>query len=639
MTATSGFDWLCDARRAFCAYGVDLIRTGSILVRTTPSVTYRASVLFQRFQAAAEEVRQKRGDYHSEEGFQRGSISRSGIEETCVMGIGLATCRQATYTIPSHVGTECSPGVLVLGDLFAPLDYCLYHFEDHDDIVYLAAACILVAAKVEDPSTRIRSIVSVFMRLNQRRRNEPVIELLQPPPERYENFKTRVREAEEIVLQTLGFQTFVECPFKYAIIFLGILVGNDPVDGGLVVTVGASPPQPPAAAGAANPTTPLVGSRPLQGSEAFSCPSAKKWLADAVCWLNDIPRWRELYAEEAYVLAVCALYWTRPPDVSGLPEEWTAAFGVESSKRDSVLSVYRENLDGALGSEKHKIEVLLTARHEKPDYPTMGQPARVANEEDEAASGGKPLLPPSDVSAVGTDPMPIQVKPTEPNTPIFIPDIVVGTAISAGPIIPPPSPSVVTPPSLAVLQSALSIPITLPPQQPISSNTTGAGGISCSGPLGLEEVLPGGGEEYNKSLPLEAVAPGIAELRPAEEEYQFEDFKEMQRRRRQKEEAELRQTKRRRSSSRRRRHRSDEKRRRRSDSHDRRRSDSRERRRRPRAPSPHKNRSGDRQHQHQHHHRQHPAATSQRPKSDRRDDRHRNDDYKRNDGKSQRRRR
>ncbi|RNF20843.1 cyclin L1 [Trypanosoma conorhini] len=270
--------WIDDARRVYTAYGADLIRTGCFLLRTTPSVAYRAAVLFQRFQAVAEGVRRKRGDYQEEHGFTDGGRSNDQASGT----------RKASYTVPVHVGTERPSGVLALGDPYAPLDYCLFKLREHDDITYLTAACVLIAAKMEDHSMRIRLIVGVFMRLNQRRRGEPVIEQLQPPPERYDDFKLCMLEAEEVVLQALGFQTFVECPFKYAILFLGMIVEDDNV--GVATDAGS--------------TT----SHPFYFNGSFSNAAVKRWLADAVCWLNDIPRCVDLYAEEAHVLAVCSSF-------------------------------------------------------------------------------------------------------------------------------------------------------------------------------------------------------------------------------------------------------------------------------------------------------------------------------------------
>ncbi|ESL11052.1 hypothetical protein TRSC58_01207 [Trypanosoma rangeli SC58] len=380
--------WIDDARQSYVAYGVDLIRTGCFLLRTTPSVTYRAAVLFQRFQAVVEKVRRKRGDYQEEYG-----VTGGGNPHELASGT-----RKPSYTVPMHVGTERSSGVLAFGDPYAPLDYCLFNLHEHDDITYLTAACVLIAAKMEDHSMRIRLIVGVFMRLNQRRRGEPVIEQLQPPPERYDDFKLCMLEAEEVVLQALGFQTFVECPFKYAILFLGMIIEDDKV--GVVTDAGA--------------TT----SNSFYFHGTFSNVAVKRWLADAVCWLNDIPRCIELYAEEAHVLAVCSLFSTRPSNIIGLPDNWTLAFGLERTKLNAVLRLHQRHLEEAVNSGNNNVRLLLETRQTKPCYPKATE---------DGSAGGDPVigLPAVESKPEASTPQPpvqpAEFAPSMPSSGIKIP--------------------------------------------------------------------------------------------------------------------------------------------------------------------------------------------------------------------------
>ncbi|RNC48165.1 hypothetical protein TcCL_NonESM01938 [Trypanosoma cruzi] len=108
-----------------------------------------------------------------------------------------------------------------------------------------------------------------------------------------------------------------------------------------------------------------------------------------------------------------------------------------------------------------------------------------------------------------------------------------------------------------------------------------------------------------------------------EEEFHFEDLKELQRRRRQEEENEEKRTKRRRSSSHRRRHHSGERRKGRSS--DRQREESRGGRKRRHSQGGHKSHRNEQQQQHRFN------ASSQNSRSDRRDERQRHDNRPRHD--------
>lgn len=241
------------------------------------------------------------------------------------------------------------------------------HMIDQDDIVFLAAACVLVAAKMEDPGVRIRFIVHVFMRLGQRRLGLPVHEFLKPSPERYDDFKTCVTEAEEVLLHQLGFHTAVECPHKYVLIYLAILVD------------GRVRPESPSSTAAApvTPTTATIAAEIGQVGDASSCdtgnshtigsgvvlsphtarlaavvhplssrtvysPEYIHWLGRAVCWINDAARCAALIQLPASVLAVYALHWACPDRAlrDSLPSNWVTLFGVSEADFEEMHRVY-----------------------------------------------------------------------------------------------------------------------------------------------------------------------------------------------------------------------------------------------------------------------------------------------------------
>ncbi|EKF32657.1 hypothetical protein MOQ_003489 [Trypanosoma cruzi marinkellei] len=578
--------WMDDARRGYSSYGVDLIRTGCLLLRTTPSVTYRAAVLFQRFQAVAEQVRRKRGDYQDEYSITEGNSSRDVP----------SGARKMSYTVPIHVGTERPSGVLMFGDPYAPLDYCLFNLREHDDITYLTAACVLIATKMEDHSMRVRLIVGVFMRLNQRRRGEPVIEQLQPPPERYDDFKSCILEAEEVVLQALGFQTFVESPFKYAILFLGMLIEEDKV--GVAADTGTTE------------------SNTFYFNGLSSNLVLKKWLADAVSWLNDIPRCVELYAEEAHVLAVCSLFATRPSNITALPENWSLAFGLERTKLNAVLRLHRKHLEEAVNSGNKNVQLLIETRQTKPCYPT-------------ATAEGTPTPAPAVIAPTAGNPP--EAPPSLP--PKKTTELVPPVASSSGIKIPSATPPLVVPPVVAPfkqlesLHSALQLNF-VPRNNPgmnNNNNNNKSPKVTGSTTKNVNDV--GNYHPIRADIPDRSMPTGggvtVVPRQPIEEEFHFEDLKELQRRRRQEEENEEKRTKRRRSSSHRRRHHSGERRKRRSS--DRQREESRGGRKRRHSQGGHKSHRNEQQQQHR------SSAASQHSRSDRRDERQRHDNRPRHD--------
>ncbi|KAK7194057.1 hypothetical protein NESM_000318400 [Novymonas esmeraldas] len=327
------------ARDAYCAYGVDLIRTAGLLLRTTPSTVYRASVLFLRFEASVET--HFRAQYiaaldmpayrnHLNEELKRAQLqllsastgSPSAAEKARDAPGTLTPPPGVEYLVPNHGQLKMPSGIAPLVDLHAPLDYCIHHLPDQDDIVYLVAACLLMAAKMEDPSTRIRAIVNICMRLTARRNRTPVNEQSKPSTPLYEDFKACVVEAEEVVLHQLGFQTYVEAPYKYVLLYLQLLV--EPV-GASATTVTAT------ATATARPPAALT-----------------QWMIRAVQLINDLPRCRRLLAVPADALAVFAIMQTCPSDLT-LPDKWSTAFGISERLLKAIsyrYGVYRGSAAG-----------------------------------------------------------------------------------------------------------------------------------------------------------------------------------------------------------------------------------------------------------------------------------------------------
>lgn len=353
------------SRDAYYAYGVDLIRTAGLLLRTTPSVVYRASILFQRFEASVDtnfraryisaadmpafrQALEKRlarlqrlalqsaasphGSPHMTESTRDYNSNDNDADAFASVPSG------AEYLIPSHAQQEMRTGLVPLVDLRAPLDYCLHHLIDQEDIIYLCAACLLIATKMEDPAVRVRAIVNTCMRLSERRAGVVVNELQKPPPARYEDFKACVVDAEEVVLHQLGFQTFVESPYKYVLLYLNILVepaeaaGNDSSAGAAAVTSAAA-------------------SLPSRAPSARSPSSVAltQWAVRVVQLVNDLPRCRQLLGVASDVLALYAIQQTCPADLR-LPSDWTNVFGVPAQVLADVSNVYAAYLRDGLGS-------------------------------------------------------------------------------------------------------------------------------------------------------------------------------------------------------------------------------------------------------------------------------------------------
>ncbi|KAG5464412.1 hypothetical protein LSCM1_00597 [Leishmania martiniquensis] len=348
------------ARDAYTAYGVDLIRTAGLLLRTTPSTIYRASILFQRFEASVET--HFRAQYIS--ALDMPAYRNSLNEELKRAQLELLAASSPTtsppmgdktrdalnkpvpsagveYLVPNHVQLKMRTGLVPLVDLHAPLDYCIHHLSDQEDIMYLVAACLLIATKMEDPSIRIRAVVNVCMRLSLRRSGAPLNEQSKPSLLRYEDFKACVVEAEEVVLHQLGFQTFVESPYKYVLLYLNLLSEpvSDEARGGSGAVGGDS-------SGATNGTAHPSSAVPAKVARP---PAAlTQWMMRAVHIVNDLPRCRRLLAVPADALAIYAIQQSCPSDLT-LPDKWSTAFGVSERLLKAIsyrYGVYRSSTAG-----------------------------------------------------------------------------------------------------------------------------------------------------------------------------------------------------------------------------------------------------------------------------------------------------
>jgi hypothetical protein len=360
----------CDAARdAYYAYGVDLIRSAGLLLRTTPSVIYRASILFQRFEASVDThfrsqyIRAK--DMPAYRQFLEKNLARAerlalqpasppgSPYMTEVTGDGegeidaSSLANGAEYLIPNHAQQEMRTGLVPLVDLRAPLDYCLHHLIDQEDIVYLAAACLLIATKMEDPAVRIRSVVNTCMRLSERRAGVVVNELQKPPPARYEDFKACVVDAEEVVLHQLGFQSFIETPYKYVLLYLNILVvpvGPSEQEAAAVGKSSTDAINPIPSPSSSSPSSRILPSRPQSAA-------LTQWMVNAVQLVNDFPRCRQLLCVASDVLALYAIQHTCPQGLT-LPSDWMNVFGVTAAAVTDVARMYAAYLQDGIGSRR-----------------------------------------------------------------------------------------------------------------------------------------------------------------------------------------------------------------------------------------------------------------------------------------------
>ncbi|CAD2213165.1 hypothetical protein, conserved [Angomonas deanei] len=373
---------ICDEkniREAYCTYGVDLIRTTGLLLHLSPSSIYRASILFQRFQKSADE--QYRSHYMKEaeqkalvmleKGVLDGSQKKSSVKEF------VEKTGKVEYILPEPAAASESE-VVPLGDLFAPFDYCLMHQQDHDDILYLAGACLLVVSKLEEQHVRIRDIVNMCNRLSQRRKQPPGSPIQQrPSPQRYEDYKSCVVSAEGVLLQQLGFQTFVDCPIKYGVIFLHLLVED---------------------------TT---------GGQTCS-DELYRWQVEMVRFVNDTARYGEYLSFSAKDVAVLAIQVTCPPEVA-LPEEWYLAFGTSADTLSKLTAVYEAKKETGLSSKAISNElrnVLVYMYRSRTDFAKTQFELKTAKE--------TPIAPPSTEVKSTAPPVPQPTTAPAPPPPVKI---------------------------------------------------------------------------------------------------------------------------------------------------------------------------------------------------------------------------
>ncbi|GET93662.1 hypothetical protein, conserved [Leishmania tarentolae] len=420
------------ARDAYTAYGVDLIRTAGLLLRTTPSTIYRASILLQRFEASVET--QFRSQYIStldmpayrnclNEDLKRAQLellaaSSPSSSPPMTEKTGDAPSKNAypagvEYLVPNHVQLKMRTGLVPLVDLHAPLDYCIHHLSDHEDIMYLVAACLLISTKMEDPSTRIRAVVNVCMRLSLRRSGTPVNEQSKPSPPRYEDFKACVVEAEEVVLHQLGFQTFVESPYKYVLLYLNILLepAGDDAQTGVSTVSGESNAGANGTARSSGAAIAKLGRPPV---------ALTQWMIRAVQVVNDLPRCRRLLAVPADALAIYAIQQSCPPDIT-LPDKWSTVFGVSERLLKAIsyrYSVYSNSSAGnrsataALADARALSTVpLYRTVAERDQYNLAIEQLKVARETAAEASiktslSVSPTPPPQPSSCAATGPLP-----------------------------------------------------------------------------------------------------------------------------------------------------------------------------------------------------------------------------------------
>ena len=94
-------------------------------------------------------------------------------------------------------------------------------------LIALAGACILLAAKLEDPATsRIRSIVNIMERLDRRRKGL-FGDISPAPTDVLEQYKAMIIAAERHVLSSLAYETAADPPHKYVLIILTTLMEMD----------------------------------------------------------------------------------------------------------------------------------------------------------------------------------------------------------------------------------------------------------------------------------------------------------------------------------------------------------------------------------------------------------------------------
>ena len=265
-----------EASLIYGSYGCDLIRTACALLLSSPALCYRAQVLFQRFNEAIDRAL-------TSQKLQRNESSGAQLP-----------------------GPLSTPSVVtMLKDIMLypdPEGKALAVLDRYDDtVIYFAGSAVLIAAKMEDSPIKIKQVVTVFDRINRRRRRDVMLLAIHSDPALFDLFKANVIAAEETMLIFLGFQTFVEYPYKFLPVFLGLIVDRASQDG-----------------------------------EALFV----SWLSLACGWCNDAPRFAQLALKFAAPLLACAaIAATKPVDIA-LPDGWSNAFGIDAKTLATVVDLH-----------------------------------------------------------------------------------------------------------------------------------------------------------------------------------------------------------------------------------------------------------------------------------------------------------
>ncbi|GBG86238.1 hypothetical protein CBR_g41142 [Chara braunii] len=99
--------------------------------------------------------------------------------------------------------------------------YCKKSFTVYN-VKRTAASCVWLAAKLEESQRKIRDVLNVFNRMEQRRENLP-LEPLDPLSKKYEELKLDLIRTERHILKEMGFICHVEHPHKFILYYLNSL--------------------------------------------------------------------------------------------------------------------------------------------------------------------------------------------------------------------------------------------------------------------------------------------------------------------------------------------------------------------------------------------------------------------------------
>lgn len=307
----------------YCQYGVDLVRTAGRIVKLSPAVIYYASVLLQRFQSVAQS--RYRSQYTKNSQFYTLNAAHRSTKD----GRGR---HLVDYIPPAHASVAMGSGMLPLADLLAPLDYCVHTLvSGNDDLLFLAAACLFLSSKLIDRvgMDPLRQIVETFIRISCSRastiRGGESLYSRATGTLRFDNYRTCVVLAEEVVTRVLGFHIgFTESPYKYLLCYLHFLVDDEEE-------------------GAADPTTLKMSATRRRYSPAY-----QQWLYQATALINDVPRSQEMLHFSPSALAVYAIHTTAPTsenrvgsitqETLELPKGWTRAFGVSEEELNKMMA-------------------------------------------------------------------------------------------------------------------------------------------------------------------------------------------------------------------------------------------------------------------------------------------------------------